>query len=102
MGAVKRFFGRTVRASQQLSQAVGLGGIQQALGIESLENKALDATGIGRVNKDGGQTESASDTFAQSQEEELEARRRAISGLTQTSSLGAGSPTTARRQLLGV
>ena len=48
------------------------------------------------------QVESQADIFAREEKEQLEARRRAMAGLTQTSTLGSGTPQTTRKSVLGV
>ena len=84
-----------VSFKQIAATAVGfaLGGIGgAAVGFQATKKK----------KPQGPAPESQADTLAREEKETLEARRKAIAGLTQTSSLGAGTPQTARKSVLGV
>lgn len=74
-------------------------GIFQATGLESISNQIIGPEGGGDA---AAPAETPAEELATTETEDLERRRRAIASLTQTSSLGAGTPTTTRRSVLGV
>ena len=80
-------------------------GAQKAIfkGLGRLVGGTISAftSGLGGDKQQAAPTPAA-DTAIGDTKEAMEARRKAIAGLTQTSTLGAGKPTTARSKVLGV
>ena len=94
--------GNPFKSIDKFIQGSPIGGVSQFLGLDSLRKAAAGLVGVNIRDVQTVKSESAADKLAREEKESLEARRKAIAGLTQTSPLGAGTPQTARKSVLGV